>query len=495
MLGIWILIAYTAVRNAFAAASRPFWYDEILALIVTRQHGLSGIWNALAHAVDSQPPPFYLLERAAGALLPNPHIAFRLPSILGFACILLCVFLFVERRSGRVYALICVAMLLISVLYNTDFMEARPYELFIACIGIALVCYQRAPETHWVILMGASLAAAEAFHYYAVFALVPFGIAEIALSLKTHRLRIGVWFALACGLLPLALFWPLLLALKRYYSPHIWNPAILGHAGRSYAWFFNRTSHDWNLAVAAVVVLVILGALVALAFRNTRAALTAEPYFHEYVLVWALLGLPFVTFIAVKLSHGGFDQRYVLPAVLAFPLGAGYILPQLNRYIAIFLVIPILCLFTVHETRFWNAQRGHFGKVVSPADSVERVVSAAGYPDLPVVVSDGHDYLQMAYYASPEWASRFVAIVDPAQAVAYTGSDSVDKNQLAVRTFYPLQVHEFQDFAPYHPRFLLYSSGAPFDWWPGRLRNNGYSLELVATDGDRRVFLVSRSNL
>ena len=49
--------------------------------------------------------------------------------------------------------------------------------------------------------------------------------------------------------------------------------------------------------------------------------------------------------------------------------------------------------------------------------------------------------------------------MDPQQAVAYIGNDTVDKNLLALRVCYPLQVYDFQAFVSDHPSFLLYSSG------------------------------------
>jgi hypothetical protein len=135
-------------------------------------------------------------------------------------------------------------------------------------------------------------------------------------------------------------------------------------------------------------------------------------------LVWALLGLPFVAFIATKLARGGLDHKYVLASVLAVPLGAGYILPRLNRRITPLVAILFLSILAVQAARFWPSERGHLGKVASPVASVERMVNLTGHPDLPVVVSDGDDYLPFVYYAPPEFARRFVNVVDP-QAIAY----------------------------------------------------------------------------
>jgi hypothetical protein len=114
----------------------------------------------------------------------------------------------------------------------------------------------------------------------------------------------------------------------------------------------------------------------------------------------------------------------------------------------------------------------------------------AGHADLPLVVSDGVDYLPFVYYAPPELAGRLVDVVDPPNAVAYLGMDSIDKSLIGLRSCYPLRVYDFPAFASEHSTFLLYSSGSTNDWWPRRLANNGYSLEVVAAEKGRKIYLV-----
>ncbi len=411
LAALWILVTYAIIRSLFAAASKPFWYDEVSTVIVARQPSISAIWKALARPADGQPPPFFLVERAAAALLHNPQIGFRLPAICGFVCTLVCVFFFVKRRSGAPYALLCTSTLLLTVAYSTYAIEARPYSLLVACIALALLCYQQAPDWLWLVLMGFSLAGAEASHYYAIFALVPLGLAEIALSLKTRRLRPGVWLALACGLLPLVVFWPLLRGQKIYWGRHIWNQPSLRHVGGTYAWLLGIPARDHlHIEIAAVSMLVLVGILAAFAVPGVRRASMASPFFHEHVLVWGLLGLPLVAYVATKIAHGGFDHKYVLESVLVVPLGSAYILPRLNRKVVVLLAVLSVSVLLVQETRFWISQRGHIGEIRSPAVPVEALANLAGHSDLPVVVSDTLDYLSFVYYASPRLAKRLVAV-------------------------------------------------------------------------------------
>jgi uncharacterized membrane protein len=141
--GLILLVAYAAVRSVFCAASEPFWFDELCTVGLARQPSLSAIWSALQHAADSHPPTYYFFLRFADRLVPNSHVAFRLPSIIGFCCIVLCVFVFVRKHSGAYCALLASALILMSVLYDTYAVEARGYALMSGCIAIAVVSYQR----------------------------------------------------------------------------------------------------------------------------------------------------------------------------------------------------------------------------------------------------------------------------------------------------------------------------------------------------------------
>src|ERR1700689_3477697 len=87
--GLAALIAYSVVRSVIAAAAKPFWFDEICTWIIAHLSGPHEIWQALEKAADGQPPLFYLIESHFGNLASNHEIAFRIPSILAFACILI----------------------------------------------------------------------------------------------------------------------------------------------------------------------------------------------------------------------------------------------------------------------------------------------------------------------------------------------------------------------------------------------------------------------
>ena len=497
-----IVAVYATVRSFFLAATKPLWFDEFCTFIIVRQSHISGMWSALKHGADGQPPAFYLAERFATEFVANENIGFRWLSILGFSCVLLSLFLLIRKQRGGVVALLCAVIPLFTVLYTIYAAEARPYSFVLTCISFALICYQRAPAIRWMILMGFSLALAQSFHYYACLAFSPFILAELCVALVGRHIRWSVWLALVCGFLPLVAFWPLLSTLKVIYGQHFWAKPSFQGAEAAYGWYFN-TTFSVGIGLVTVTVLGVLGTMLSQERRATREGFASGSSLQEPILVLAFLSLPFMGFAATTFAHGGMTQYYVLPTILGFPLAVSYIVPRLEgRKAVLFSVLTILFLIVFlgpKETQFWSSHgsKSHF---LSPADSVEAFVSTGGHPDLPVVVSDVQDFMVLAHYASPKWKSRFVLLVDPPQELFYVGSDSGDLLLRILRSYFPLQVHEFQEFVAKNPVFLLYSSngGIGNDWWPGKLLKDGYALHPVAIKpkGDpdfyHRVFLVSR---
>jgi hypothetical protein len=488
------LICYALFRNFFQAVSRTFWYDEVCTWVIVRQPTLSAVWRALAHGVDGQPPGYYVIERIAAHLSGNEQISFRVPSILAFSCVILCMFVFIRRRSGAVNALLFASIPLFSILFDTYAVEGRPYALVMACISFALICYQRAPVIRWTILLGLSLALAQAIHYFAVIIFVPFFAAETVFFLKTRLLRLGVWLALACGFIPLAFFWTLLSRFRALYSSHFWALPSLKSAEKCYGLFFN-TTFLVGVSVAAVSVLAILGKMLLDERRTTQGNPPSTELVHEQTLALGLVLVPFLVFAVAEFAHGGFTARYALSAVLGFPLAATYVFPAIkSRTLGTISVLLLLLAFAFHEHRFWISHQASFD---SQAASVEDFVASGGHPDLPVVVSDAIQYLPLSYYASPEWRKRFMMVVDPSEAVNYVGSNSTDIEMQLMRDYAPLQVYDFQPFAAQHPTFLLYSNNAGFgdDWWVPRLYRDGYKFQMLAKkDYWHTIFLVTRGN-
>jgi len=495
-----VLILYATVRNICHTMVKPMWYDEICTVLLSQQEHLSGLWQALARGADSAPLAFYLLERIPAAFIHNENLAYRGISILGFAVTLLCLFVAIRTRKGGAIALVCAAIPLTTVLFDRFAVEARGYSMLVACIAFAIVCYQRVPARRWVILLGLSLILAESFHYFAVFAFLPFLLAEAVHYGMTRHFRRSVWIALLVGFVPMACSWPTIYGMHKSFGQHYFTQPTWEMTLSSYSSYFPRTEMRGGLYLVAAAAVAVLFTLLATLRRTSQGEHPAGAPVRELTLALGLLSLPLVGFAAAAVAHSGMNSKYLVSSVLGFSLALGFALPRLPRW---GLLLPVasaavlLYVIAPQEFQFWQ---GYDGQFVSPTRFEEDFVSAAGHPDLPVVISDTHDFMRLQHYTDKSWQQRFVLLVDPEQAVVYTGSDTGDKGLAILRQYTNLPVYDFQPFLAEHPAFLLYSSkgGTGSDWWPRRLKQDGFKLRMVSVlprevhDYYHRVILVTR---
>lgn len=500
-LGLTVLTGYVFTRSLLQAASKPLWFDEVCTWAVIRQGTFAGMWRALASAADGQPPVFYFIEKCFSGLVPNQHLALRLPSILAFCVVLWCVFEWTRTYAGGVIALICSASLLLFPLFDPYAVEARPYALLAAFLAVALICYQRVSNWKWVVILALSLCLAESVHYYAIFAVIPFGLAEIAVLIRQKLLRFWVWIALCSPIIPLAVFWPLLSKFKSVYAAHYWSPANSWTLMSSYYKLVKALipiplHQTTRIAVTSCVVIGCLAVAIFMTFRGFYGSKSSAPKYNELVLVAALASYPIILFAAASITRGGFTERYTLPGVTAMCLTLGYVI-RTARKRALWLIIAFLAISLVRlETRFWQSARSSFWTIRPAAATIEDTLSSVDQGDLPIVISDSMDALPFAYYGSPRWSKRTYVLLDPEKARIYARSDSNDLELGVLKEFVPIQTDSLEDFQQLHPRFILYSSsGGQYssDWWPNRLTSEGYQLKILKSVGVSFVYLVDAS--
>jgi hypothetical protein len=482
-----LLVFYVIVRGVAGAAAKPFWFDELLSLAIAGQPTLREMWNAVARGFDSAPPGFYLVERAALGLVSNKQIALRLPSILAFPCTLICVFVYVKKRSGEAIACLCALLLLATNLFQTYSIEGRAYSMVVACFVFALVCYQRLPSLRWAALLGISLFLAESLHYYAVLEIIPFGLAEAVMLLKTRRFRWPVWAALVAGALPLIVFWPLLWKIKANYADVVfWRPVFSALPGYYGSYFFCDGAS--GVALAAVAAAAIVWSRLWPRSEASRRADGNDADLAEGTLLLSLIALPFIAFALIGLMHGPLFSRYAMAATIGVALGLACALSSARpKAIAAFGLFVITSV-AVHEMVFWR----HSGRDPFAPDyaggGVAKLVERAGHGDLPVAVGQALTYAPLAYYSPPGLANRLVHLMDKDKDLGSGGTDLFAKARPSLPEFFPHQSVDYSEFALAHPEFLLYSEDG--DAWQDRLSREASSMQLLATEGDRRVYLV-----
>src|SRR5260370_18112356 len=181
------LIYFAAV--AAKAQLKPFWFDEIFTVYLSRLD-FASLWKGLSEAVGLNPPGIYLFTKLSQKMFGGEGlIVSRIPSMLGVWIMLLCLYQFVSTRCGRLYGLAAVVFATTTAAIPYAY-EARPYGLVLGFVGVAILCWQRARETRHrplvLALLALSLAGAISLHYYTALVFAALGVAELA---RTWLLR------------------------------------------------------------------------------------------------------------------------------------------------------------------------------------------------------------------------------------------------------------------------------------------------------------------
>ena len=491
-----LILLAVGLQSALSAVSQPFWYDEILTVILCRLPSMSAIWAALRNAADTHPPGFFLLARLAHQLIPEDHLGYRLPSILGMLLAVSCVYLILSRRVTRLTALAGTAFLLCTDLTPFSY-EARPYAFMVGCISLAILVWQRADDSRlYCAALAFSLAAAVSLHYYAIFVWPAFGAGELAVWITRRRFRIIVWAAFVAGACPLLCFAGLLRQMATAYGQNFWAQPHFKQMYISYNNLLNVGSHWGVIFAIGIAATVIWTDLIKARGNSNSSDLKRRPRvpIEEQVLALVLMGLPIIAVIAAMISHGGLTERHMLPAILGCTLALGYVIERISAPGRLLLLVLFLVnyeAFSVPILR--DAARG---SLLARREGVQHEITALAAQlhaqNLPIVIGSELDYLPTVYYTPLELRERLYAVVDPRSAITYLNTDSGDLNLLVIQHYVPLQVERFDDFISAHREFYLVS-GTDFDWLTARLVHDGDTLNLVAAgeEGESPVYEVS----
>jgi hypothetical protein len=98
------------------------------------------------------------------------------------------------------------------------------------------------------------------------------------------------------------------------------------------------------------------------------------------------------------------------------------------------------------------------------------------------------EYLQLWYYAPAELRSQLVYLADPIAALHALGSDTVDRNYLALRRWSPVTVRESEDFMASPASFQVYAVGR--GWLIERLEASGAAFEEIGREVDGAIYRV-----
>lgn len=488
---LWLLCGFSVsylLTTCSIASRRLMWTDEFLTLYIARLPSLREVWAALLTGADVTPLLFFILTRASFFLFGANHISIRLPEMLGFWVMCLCLYQFVARRSSALYGFVALLFPLVTGAYAFAY-EARPYGIVLGFTGLALLCWQavaRGYRRHLsLICLGLSLAGALSNHYYAILIFFPLALGEFVRSISLRRIDLPVWlvFGLSAAI-PLLLFLPLIRQ-ARVMSSGFWSAPHLRLLHSSYSF----------MLAPALVALVPALILLAVYLITCPQPPDREPHrtllSYELATVIGFILIPVVIFIIAKLFTNAYHERYTLPTVIGLDILlalAAYNLPSGRAIISVVLIISLCGWFLV-------AQRTSLMSIDARAQTQEQIIKSIrseGDASLPIADFSLHTFMQLAHYAPEDISARLVYLTDMDASLRYFGSDTEDRLMLALgRQWFRLKIEPWRSFVATHKRFLAHGPLSNSGWLIHQLEADKMRVELKKQYGEEGLFLVS----
>jgi hypothetical protein len=433
------------------AAHRPFWFDELETWYLARMPSIPAIWKAMCAGADQNVILSHLSVRLSHTLFGSGPLATRLPALFGFWIMFLCVYVFLRRRLPDSYAFIGMALPMITLAWKYAF-EARAYGIWMGAAAFALVSWQAAAENRLrplsLIGVTAGLTAALASHPVAVLLAIPFGLGEVARSVKVRRVDIPMWIAFAAAIPVTFAYYPLI-AVPRSFDIHGLHPGLSG-IPEFYSAMFR----------AAIAPMVMAGVAVFLLVRPEWKYNAMEPLlpYHESVALVGFTIAPVALLVAGTLLSGiSFVERYGLfcvigaaswVAVLIFRAAGGH------RRIGIVFSAALVGWLLLARGREAAASTGDPGTEFRANNPLLVEALASGYA---VVANDPLVFLPADFYLPTSSLANLYHVVELSGATQYVGQDASDRQMLIMARQFPIRAHieYWASFAARHPRFLL----------------------------------------
>jgi hypothetical protein len=483
-----LLLSAVAAVTLVLAHRKPLWNDELFTYYISKLPGVDDMWSKLATGVEQTPLSFYLGTRASLEVLGDGGIAMRLPELLGFLLMSVCLFFFVERRTSPLYGLLAAIFPIATIAYGYAY-EARAYGLVLGFSTAALLCWQVAaeggPHRRLAALGTAvSLAAAVGSHYYAVLILIPLVVGEVTRS--TVRRQID-WVVLGsfCGaLVPLAAFAPLI-AEAEDYSTTFWAQPTWHAAIR----FYPDSLMDRALGVVVAVFASIV-VFAAWRARGTRrhAGLRLAPS-HELAAVVTLVLLPFFGVALGKLVTGAFTDRYALSAIVGIAILLAFAAWWTDRGVPVLGVALLLVVAVFAGARLVD-RYDSAGLDADEQDQALAFLESHRRAGEPIVVASPHDFFELSHRLAQEGEPRLIYLSDPALSRKYLETDAVELGVTGMKDIAPLRVEPYRRFVASHSRFGVYGRHRAWDWLTSALHASGAHTRVIARNSQNGAPLV-----
>jgi hypothetical protein len=405
----------------FRASQKPFWFDELFTVYLSRLQSTAALWNALKHGADLNPPVLYLLTRISESFFGEGPIATRLPEILGFWIFSLCVFRFVSRRASLQASTFAMLFPMTTSAYFYAY-DARAHGIVLGLGGLAMVCWQSAltgkRRQWWTAGLAVSLFCAVLTHTYALLWIVPFAVAESFRFACERRVQWGIWLAIVLPLSGVVSSLPLF-QISKSTIPGVFPATLFNMSG----FYISALEPAFNLLILVFVV--------CLAARPTDETASTSPapagfFPAEKILLLCLVGMPVFEYFLALVTGAPLVNRYSIALVTGFACLIGLCVARRSRagnwaLVITFGQIAITLLRFVVSGELIEPTTNLVLPNVGQMEKTYTALRTVPEPQARLVVLDGLEFLPVFFYAPADLSSRltYTALPDDVNGRGY----------------------------------------------------------------------------
>jgi len=353
--------------------------DDILEIWSDRAGSLGQVWHIQRTSPLVIDPFFYHGLTFFGIRVFGIRPFFlRLPSLLGFMVMQVCLFYFVRRIASVQAAVFALAFPMVTggFLYTV---EVRPYGVLLGLFGLAMLSWQTASrrDEHRslaLVMLALSIAAAINSQYYGVLLMLPLCAGEAVRILKRRRPDKPMLLSLCTGLAGMVFLFPFMKGAAEFRAHYkagnvpyqsitqTYNFLVLGQST-----FSQEINHLLAILLGFLVVLVFWGCI---RLRQSQGARLPDS---EFAFLLTLAGLPAFAFLLGHFVTHAMESRYAIGALLGISVLLSIALaPVLRNRIARSIVFAALLawfgwngMVVIRESReYWD--RALASMVITP---------------------------------------------------------------------------------------------------------------------------------
>jgi len=466
----WVL-SFTGVLLLLALAvdlREKMWLDELYTFYTASQANPLEVIRSSMEGTDGMPPLYSMLANPLLHVSPVEALALRLPSTLGYCCMVIFLYGFCRRRLTVSYAMAATALACFINIYYAS--QARGYGVALGCIAGALYSWQLAAEgkdrRRNLALLAFFLMLMTAMQYYSIFVMVPLFAGEVIRARLTRRIDVPILLTGLGPLLVLAVHYPLIQAAKRL-QVHFWAKASWQNIPEFYV------SRSFPLPLLALVALLLI-AVFPLDTSALRGPEDRKLTAYEWVMLVGLTLLPVLVVGVSMFTTHVFVERYVCWALIGCTILFTAVVQSAARSVPItglMILVAAVGLTGLHE--IYHLVQS------SPVDKAVARLSMLPDSSEPIIVAHPALYLEMAYYTPPRLQGRITYILSEELDLKYWNHDSDALLLHALQSRTKLHILDYSKLADYSHFLLLANT---WSYLPKHLEAAGYTLKPVTPE-------------